>query len=282
MELKVNEVQIPEKISFNYEELKKELTSKVSTYETMVYTDNQIKDAKADKASLNKLKKALNDERIKREKDYMKPFNEFKTQVNEIISIIDKPVQVIDQQVKAYEEKQKDEKRESISDYWNSIEHPESLDFNKIFDEKWLNASVSMNKIQEAITESIQQFSKDMATLATLPEYSFEAQQSYISSRDIGQALNEVNRLSEVAKKKAEADKRSAELKAEFEAARMKRSEEEFISDGIEQATSEESFIPSFDEIVKPSWIGFKALMTKKQVDELMQFFTDRQIQFTI
>lgn len=68
MELRVNEVQIPENITFNYEELKQELTKKVSMYETMVYTDDQIKEAKADKAQLNKLKKALNDERIRREK----------------------------------------------------------------------------------------------------------------------------------------------------------------------------------------------------------------------
>ena len=67
MELKVNEVQIPDAISFNYDELKQELAEKVSMYETMVYTEEQIKEAKADKASLNKLKKALNDERIKRE-----------------------------------------------------------------------------------------------------------------------------------------------------------------------------------------------------------------------
>lgn len=89
MELRVNEVAIPEKIDFNYEELKAELTSKVSFYETLVYTDDQIKDAKADKANLNKLKRALNDERIRREKEYMQPFNVFKAQINEIIGIID-------------------------------------------------------------------------------------------------------------------------------------------------------------------------------------------------
>lgn len=89
MELKVNEVSIPEQITFNYDELKRDLIDKVSTYETLVYTDDQIKQAKADKANLNKLKKALNDERIRREKEYMKPFNDFKSKINEIICIID-------------------------------------------------------------------------------------------------------------------------------------------------------------------------------------------------
>ena len=64
MELKVNEYQLPEQILFNYEELKAELTEKVQHYETLVYTDDQIKEAKADRATLNKLKKALSDERI--------------------------------------------------------------------------------------------------------------------------------------------------------------------------------------------------------------------------
>lgn len=105
MELKVNEVSIPEQITFNYDELKRDLIDKVSTYETLVYTDDQIKQAKADKANLNKLKKALNDERIRREKEYMKPFNDFKSKINEIICIIDKPVAVIDRQVKEYEDK---------------------------------------------------------------------------------------------------------------------------------------------------------------------------------
>ncbi len=110
MEFKVNEYQLPDKLTFNYEELKCELQEKVSHYETLVYTDDQIKEAKADRASLNKLKTALNDERIRREKEYMQPFNDFKAKVNEIIGIIDKPVAVIDRQVKEYEEKQKKDK----------------------------------------------------------------------------------------------------------------------------------------------------------------------------
>ena len=96
MELRVNEVQLPEKIEFNYEELKQELEQKVKYYSTLVYTDEQIGDAKADRSDLNKLKKALNDERIRREREYMQPFHEFKMRINEIIEIIDRPVTLID------------------------------------------------------------------------------------------------------------------------------------------------------------------------------------------
>ena len=86
MELKVNAVAIPEEFTFNYDELKTELLQKASVYETMVYTEDQIREAKADRANLNRLKKALNDERIRREKEYMEPFNKFKMQIAEIIT----------------------------------------------------------------------------------------------------------------------------------------------------------------------------------------------------
>ena len=82
MELKVNEVALPEKITFNYEELKEELQEKAHTYEVIVYDEEQIKEAKADRAKLNNLKKTLNDERIRREKEYMIPFNDFKAKIN--------------------------------------------------------------------------------------------------------------------------------------------------------------------------------------------------------
>lgn len=218
MELKVNEVAVPEQITFNYEELKQELAEKVSMYETLVYTDDQIKQAKADKANLNKLKKALNDERIRREREYTQPFNDFKQKINEIIGIIDKPVAVIDKQVKEYEEKQKAEKMEAIKEYWDNCDVPEGLSFEKTFDNKWLNASTSMKSIQDVINEAVAKFKNEMVILADLPEYSFEAQQTYISTLDIGKALNEAHRLSDMAKKKAEMEAEQARRKAEEEA----------------------------------------------------------------
>ena len=205
MELKVNEVSIPEKIEFNYEQLKAELTEKVSLYETMVYTDDQIKQAKADKANLNKLKKALNDERIRREKEYMKPFDKFKAQINEIIGIIDKPVAVIDSQVKAYEKQQKADKLAKIQEYYKNIEQPEMewLGLPAIYDEKWLNASVSMKSIQDEINTKLEQIKTDLATLTNLPEFSFEATEVYKSTLDINKAISEGARLSEMAKAKS-------------------------------------------------------------------------------
>lgn len=273
MELRMNEYQLPENISFNFEELKQELTEKVSMYETMVYTDDQIKEAKADKANLNKLKKALNDERIRREKEYMIPFNDFKSKINEIISIIDKPVMVIDQQVKAYEDKQKQDKLDEITMFFNNSEHPEWLHLSQIMDEKWLNASVSMKSVRDAIDARLDQIEIDLTTLHNLPEFGFEASKVYESTLDMNKAIYEAQRMSQIAKAKAEAEAK----KAEYEATQAAKLAEQVAEQELAAAMN-----PPEPEILPPSktWIKFAAYLTVDQAKELKQFFDSRNIEF--
>ena len=139
MELRVNEVKTPEKITFNYEELRSEIQKIVADHSNLVYTGEQIKDAKSDKASLNKLKKALNDERIRLEKAYLEPFNEFKTQINALIKLINDPINLIDKQIKEFEEYEKQEKRKQIEELWNSKSTPFEISLECIFDSRWLS-----------------------------------------------------------------------------------------------------------------------------------------------
>ena len=264
MELKMNDYQLPEEISFNFEELKAELTEKVSMYETMVYTDDQIKEAKADKANLNKLKKALNDERIRREKEYMVPFNDSKTKINEIISIIDKPVAVIDQQVKAYEDKQKQDKLDNISTFFNETDHPEWLHIAQIMNDKWLNASTSMKSVQEEITAKLEQISTDITTLSNLPEFGFEAVQVYKSTLDINKAISEAQRMSQIAKAKAEAE--------------AKKAAEQVPVEATVPVAEDAAKAPVQD--VSKQWIKFQALMSIEDAVALKAFFNGRNIEF--
>lgn len=294
MELKVNEVTLPEQITFNYEELKQELTAKVSMYETLVYTDEQIKVAKADKANLNKLKKALNDERIRLEKNYMQPFNDFKTKINEIIGIIDKPVAVIDKQVKEYEEKKKQDKKEQIELFFAElIELAENATVNwlkltSIFNEKWLNASVSMKSIQEDIKGKLEQIANDLDTLSNLPEFGFEATEVYKTTLDINKALNEGKRLAEIARKKAEYE---VEMKARLEEqARLKEEQAKIVKPEPEQQFATGGVInndefaqamnPPVEETPVKQWVSFKCLLTVEDAQALGQFMRSRNIQF--
>jgi hypothetical protein len=294
MELRVNEVAIPEKIDFNYEELKAELTSKVSFYETLVYTDDQIKDAKADKANLNKLKRALNDERIRREKEYMQPFNVFKAQINEIIGIIDKPIAVIDEQVKAYDEKRKAEKQKAIEVLFSQIGFQNFVTLEKIWDPKWLNASVSMKSIEDQMRSKMYEIGNGVLTLSQLPEFGFEATEVFKETLDINKAISEAKRMSEIAKAKAEAEARrkaEEETRKAAEEARRKAEEERKAQErAAEEQRAAKAMTPP--EEVQPTpvqesqpepqkmVVKFEVELTTEDATALREFFQSRNITF--
>lgn len=267
MELKINEYQLPEKILFNYEELKQELQEKVSFYETLVYTDEQIKQAKADRASLNKLKKALNDERIKLEREYLEPFNDFKNKINEIIKIIDKPVMAIDKQVKSYEEQKRAEKIQQVREHFESLEKPEWLKFEQIVQPEWSNASTSIKFVQESIAVILDNIQESLDTLSKLPEFSFEAVEVYKTTLDINKALNEGKRLAEIAKAKAEHE---AKLKAEAE----KKPYEEPVIEKVEQQKIQ------YEKPIEKQWVSFTALLSTEDAFALKEFFKTRNIAY--
>jgi len=295
MELKIEQVAIPEKIAFNYEELKQELSDKVKMYETLVYTDDQIKSAKADRADLNRLKKALNDERIRREKEYMQPFNAFKAQINEIIGIIDKPVRLIDERVKEFEERQKQEKKHKIEDFFSSYPHPEWLKLSQIWDERWLNTTVSLKRVQEEIDGHVDNITQDLATLSNLPEFAFEATDTYKSTLDLNKSIAEGHRLAEMQKRKVEQERIKAEQeKVRAERERLRKEQEERARQAIPQASVEpfiragenqmqyqakEEVVQSPEEL--PTYVRFKALLTVSQARELKEFFESRNIEFS-
>lgn len=277
MELKVEEYQLPERIGFNFEELKQELTEKVGIYEAMVYTDEQVKEAKADKANLNKLKKALNDERIRREKEYLLPFTEFKNKINEIISIVDKPIAIIDKQVKEFEEKRKTEKSEQIKEFYNSIdsEVKDIVKLEKIFDDKWLNASVRMSSIEDEIKEKLKIASAEMETIKNLP-FAFEALEEYKRTLDINKAIAEGQRLADIQKRKEEEEARR-KAEEEKKTAEEAKAAEEAKQEKIEEIKNEPAQEPTEE---KPQWINFSAYLTVDQALALKNFFIENNILF--
>lgn len=263
MELMVKPFTMPEAIEFNFDELKAELEERARQYEMTVYTDDQIKLAKADRATLNKLKKTLNDERIRMEKEYMIPFNEFKARINEIISIIDKPIMAIDTQIKEYEEEQKAEKERNIKAYLHTYELPYEIPVEMLFSQKWLNATVTMKQIYEEVNDRVAQVTEDVKTLEQLEEYRAEAIQWYAHTLDLRDTLNHIRQMKEA---KAAAEKIEQELK---------KQETPVVEPQPEQKPEAKP-----EPEVKSQWIKFEALLTVEQAKSLKAFFEYNKINY--
>lgn len=272
MELRMQETLFPPNISFNYEELKAEVTEKVELYKNMVYTDQNIMAAKADRAKLNKFKTAIDDKRKEVKKQCLEPYNEFERQVKELIAIVEEPVKLIDSQVKAYEDKQRIEKEAKIRAVFLENEPADWLTLDKIFDPKWLNASVSMKRIQEAIADRLRQIQQDIVTLSKLPDFTFEATEIYKETLDMNKAISEGQRLSDIQKRKAEKEAEQKQIRQEIQARLAENkptvSETEKVEPVVEDAATEKT------------WLRFKALMTVEDALALKDFFENRNIVF--
>ena len=283
MELRVEPVTFPEVIQFNYEELKAEITSKVEMYKNLVYTgSDQIKDAKADRAALNKLIKAMSDERIRIKKDCLKPYDEFERKIRELTDIVNEPVQLIDKQIKEYEQTLKEEKRKDIEALFETIGFQAFVKLEMIWDEKWLNASVSMKSIEEKMRERMYQISTDLYTLNQLSEYAFEAVSVYKETLDMHKSIAEAQRMAEIAKKKAEAEarKKAEEERRAKEAEEKKMSEKTaIISESVPEQQQPEHTVTEPEEPEKME-VRFAALLTTEDALALKEFFQSRNIEF--
>ena len=268
----MNQYQLPEAVSFNYEELKTQLQEKVQMYQGLIFTEEQIPLAKKEKSNLNKLKKALNDERIRLQKEYMIPFNNFKEQIDELIRIIDEPVGLIDKQIKEVDENKKAEKLKQIKEYWQEKEKPFPIELEKVFDQKWLNASTYMKSVKTAIDSVIEQTEKDLATLQNLPEFAFESIVVYKNTLDLNKAILKGQELKKVWEEKAEQERQAAEQR------RL----------NADQIEGQISFVDAktFDECIprpvkeERQWIGIKAHLSVSEAFALKAFFNEHEINF--
>lgn len=274
MELRIKTMSIPEVIDFNFEELKAEIEEKSKDYTGLVYTDDKIKEAKTDVANLRKFTKALSDERIKVKKECLKPYEEFERKINELTNIVNQPIAMIDTQIKQYDEQKKAEKKHNIEEYWQECEElgqvPDAITLMMIFDEKWVNASVSMNSVQDAIDTRLQQIRSDITTLDNLNEFGFEAKQEYLRSLDLGKAIAEGQRLSDIQKRKEEYEKAKAAKLAEITA------ENEKVAQQDTTATPE--CVKAIE--VETFRLKFWADLTIGQAAALKQYFDLNNIKF--
>lgn len=279
MELRINTWKSPEVIDFNFEELKEEITNKSALYKNMVYTDETIKDAKSDRALLNKFKTALEDKRKEVKKQCLEPYNQFEKQIKELVAIIDEPVKLIGEQITEFEDREKAEKHEQIIELFNKAGFQSFVTLEQIYDPKWLNKSVSLKSIEEELTNTVYRIGHDVTTINSLKEYSFEALEHYKKTLDLAGAIAEGQRLADIQKRKLEHE---AEVKAREDLAkkqaeeRAKAEAEANLHEELEEVAEEE---PQQTVEVKRQWIKFVALLSKDDALALKEFCDNRGIE---
>ena len=267
-------------IEWNHEEIKKEVAEKVSYYANLVYTDDQIRDAKNDRAKLNKFVQALEAKRKDVKKQCLAPYEEFEKKMKEIIAIVNEPIKMIDQQVKGYEEQKKAEKLEQIQEYWDRVTSPEHpLTLQRVMNPKWLNATTSLKSIQEEINTILAKYAEDIATLQNLPEFSFEALEVYKTTLDLYKAISEGKRMSEIQKEK-ERQKAEAEKAMEESIQKISEAAKQTGTAVAEAAIKMAEMAEALPTEPLREAICFRAYLTQEDAFALKEFFNSRGIPF--
>ena len=237
-------------IVWNNEELKRELAARMAEYDALVLTEDQVKEGKKELAALRKLRTAMDDERKRIKKQYLDPYQKFEAQIKEVIALVDAPIQLIDRQIKEFDEQKRIEKMNQIHEiYDQSIGTLRGiLPFERVLDEKWLNATASLKSTEKAIHDLVDRVNSDLDTIEALgSRYDMQIRDVYIRTLDLSTALREKSRLEEQEKQLAErraAQEREQAIRKEQEAREREQEETRRKAEAARQEDAEKEKAP--------------------------------------
>jgi len=269
-----------QEINFNHVEIKAELAQRLEKYKGLVYSESSIKDAKTDRASLNKFKDAIETRRKEIKKQCLKPYEDFEAKVKEIVSMIDQPILAIDGQIKAFEQAKKDEKTEAIKGFYTDSAGglTELVPFEKVFNPRWLNVTCKESDIRKEITELFAKIEADLKVITELQsEYELQIKDTYLRAFDLTTALQEKKRLEEQAARLAEHKRQQEEKRQAFEAQKT-----------TTQIPPQPSIKPENEVVLKPKveptekvfMVEFRIWATTEQLRALKEFLSENGIKY--
>lgn len=207
-------------IGWNKEQIKEAVVSITEQYRGIAYTEEQLQEAKADRAKLNAMKKDISERRIQVKNALLDPYNKFEAEVKEVVALIEEPIAMIDEQIVAYEERTKEEKRQALEKFFteNRADLPELITFDKIFNPKWLNKTSSLSSCKKEIKKAIEDITADLSVIRSSlsGKYSVYAEEFYLKREmNLSRALSEANRIQEMDKKAEEEEQKRAKFEEE-------------------------------------------------------------------
>lgn len=146
-------------VSFNnFEAVKDALSDGLTRYENIIYTSDNLSEAKNDLKELKTIHKMLKSKQKELIDAYSMPIEEVRKQLDELIAMVKKPMDVIDKLVK---ETEKTAKKQDILEYAKKASsslgsYAEALVGSEaFFNDKWLNATYKTKDWQSEINEHV-------------------------------------------------------------------------------------------------------------------------------
>lgn len=165
-------------LTTNALQLRDHVAETLERYTPENYSEENVEQAKSDRAILNKAAKELNDRRIQLERDWNAPLQEFKSIIGDTVKMISDGSAKIDAVVKGVESKAKAEKRAAIEELWDR-KGITLLPLSKLWDDKWLNKTKRLPAVEKEIGEKILKIEAELDTLAAVDTEDGEVLRAY-------------------------------------------------------------------------------------------------------
>lgn len=206
------------KISFNaYENIKNKALKLSENLKTVEVSEENIKESKKLIAEVNKDVKKLEDYRIKVKKEMSKPYNDFEIQVKEIVKIVKEADEYVRSQIRELEEIERENKKVIVKEMFeNKAKHydfNEIITFDKFFKESMSNKTTSLDKIENELSEWLEQRKMDIEVIKSLKHD--EVLKEYLETFNLALAIEnakvkeeENKKIEEVMKKTEKSSKK--------------------------------------------------------------------------
>ena len=292
LELKIispSEEGFVKQIVWNADEIAEYVAGRVGYYKNLVYTDDQIVEAKKDRAELNKFISALKAKDREIKKLCLQPYEEFHQKMQMSIAQVEEPVNLIDKQVKDYEDQQKAAKTEEIKKLFAEKGFQPWVTLDRIWNPSWLNKSYSLKKIEADLSTIQHSIGEDILLINQMGEGQPAALREYQRSMDKTKAVEAGKRYIEA----KYAEQRMAETIGRQRDEEARRAQEEIDRDlGIMPASAEApveapepvSVAPAQEEEQRQApetkKISFSVWVTREQLAALNKCLKDNGIKF--
>lgn len=254
--IKKNEVPA---IQFNKEELIECVDEILKQHKGILYTIEDIPEAKKVVADLRKQKKYLNSERISACKPYEAIVKQTKADMDDVLDRYDTVIQEIDTQIKESENVWKKEREDYIRETYKDVflhEIPEKylaypIIKNLKIDSKWMLKSTSKKKIKDQMIEKRDKILSDINTLNNVAEEEFlsDVEAAYFKDLNLNEAIQKNENLREAKQKVLEAERRKKEEE-------LRRKEQEKAKKQQQRHEAVDPFQLDFDSIPIPKTIN--------------------------
>jgi hypothetical protein len=170
-----------------------------------VVTDENVKDAKTDRASLNNLVKTIQSERKKIEDEVFGEWKKEKADIMQLEKRLSFTADNLDKGIKELEEKDKELKKKQIEEFWYTL--TKKYPFELVFEKKMLNKTVTNKSIEDHLKKVLAKAMEGEKVVETfLPKDQFQAEQVkdvYFRTMDLAKAkarADELTRISQTVK----------------------------------------------------------------------------------